>query len=100
MIRFLVKFLGQLTEWLKKARHIVAVGIFGLMFIIFMTLSIVQLVQKEELLSAYSESIFYWSLVWNIIVSVISAISILLLYELPKFENAYCSRHQNYKRYV
>jgi len=100
MFKFLIRALGQLADWLKQARNLVTLITFSIMFILFTTLWIIMLVQKDELLSNFSDFAYKYSLIWNIAISVISALSVLLLFELPKFENSFCSNHINYKGYV
>ncbi len=100
MFKFLIRAFGQILDWLKQARNLVTIVTFSLMFILFTTLAIIMLVQKDELLSNFSDFAFTYSLIWNIAISVISALSVLLLFELPKYENAFCSNHRNYKGYA
>jgi len=100
MFKFLLKAFGQILDWLKQSRNLVTIITLSIMFILFTTLWIIMLVEKKELLRDSDDFTFTYSLVWNIAISTISAFSVLLLFELPKFENAFCSNHRNYKGYV
>lgn len=97
MFKFLIRFFGRIMDWLKEARNVVTVVILGIMFILFATLSIILLVQREEILATTPQVFYNISLIWNIAVSGISAFSILLLYQMPRFENANCTYHRRYK---